>query len=81
MLITKFDTNSMTTKSNTDKFKIQCKVYDFRITNIFIYWYWVLTQGLSLARQALLLLESLRHPFFMKFFSIGSPELFAWGWL
>jgi hypothetical protein len=35
-----------------------------------------------LARQELLLLESLHQHFFvMGFFKIGSLKLFAWGWL
>jgi predicted cation transporter len=31
----------------------------------FFWWYWGLTQGLTLARQALLLLEPLCQPFFV----------------
>jgi hypothetical protein len=42
----------------------------------------VWTQGLTIIRQALLLLEPLHQPFLgMFFFKIGSQGLFAWGWL
>jgi hypothetical protein len=37
------------------------------------------TQGLTLARQAVLLLEPLHQPFFYDFFYIGSHGLFCLG--
>jgi hypothetical protein len=62
----------------------------FFFFSLFLFFFFFFCRGLgfelsvlTLARQALLLLQPLCEPFFMMgfFFEMGSYELFAWGWL